>query len=479
MKLKYLYFLAFALLLFTDCKKDLGNYDYSPPSEPVIAGLKNVTFPALIGDSLIVAPKITLADADPQKDLTYEWKITVQELFKEVSYVGYPLKMVYNLGPGDRTAKLVVTDKRNGLVYSIPFKITGTTQFSVGQLVLSNDNGLAKFSFVKPDNTVLANLYESLNAEALPANAVQLYYSKPLVYQPNTKEEYWLLCDNPTNSGVILDASTLLKRSLFTTQFFSPPAVISPGYLEPYLYPAQMGTVPNGVINGKLYIGIQSTAPNADDYGKFANEQSGDYNLSKYFTHGNTFYFGFDMKSKAFITFSGDGTYAGTNYVVDAQSTGFDPKKVGMSNLVYMKAGNGATSYAFFKADDGSINELSFIYPFGDAKSFKAISKRVFAGAALVNTDTKWQRNSLNVFYFSSNDKIYRYNPVNEDLKVLDANMGGKKVSMLKISDDDNTLTVGVEGSIYTLNVSVGINGVITKTINGIPGAPVDLLIRN
>lgn len=479
MKLKYIYLLACAVLLFASCKKDLGNYDYSPPSEPVIAGLKDVTYPALIGDSLLIAPKITLAGADPEKDLSFEWRIMVQEQLKEISFIGPKLKMVYNLGPGDRIAKLIVTDKRNGLVYTIPFKITGTTQFSVGQLVLSVDNGIAKFSFVKPDNTVLANLYESLNGEPLPANPVQLYYSKPLVYQPNTKEEYWLLCDNPASSGVILDASTLLKKSMFTTQFFSPPAVISPGYLEPYLYPAEMGTVPNGVINGKLYVGIQSTAPNADDYGKFANEQSGDYNLSKYFTHGNTFYFGFDMKSKAFVTFSGDGTYAGANYIMDAQSTGFDPKKVGMSNLLYMKASNGGTSYAFFKADDGSISELSFIYPFGDAKSFKAISKRVFAGAALINADTKWQRNSLNVVYFSSNDKVYRYNPVNQDLKALDANMGGKKVSMLKISDDDNTLTVGVEGAIYTVNVTAGVNGVITKTINGIPGAAVDILIRN
>lgn len=479
MKFRYIYLLSFVIILYTSCKKDLGNYTYSPPSEPVIAGLKDGVFPALIGDSLILNPKITISDADPAKDLEYEWRISVQELLRENVYKGYPLRMVYNLGPGERSARLIVTDKRNGLKYTIPFKITGTTQFSVGQLILSSDNGKSKFSFVKPDGTVLPDLYQSLNGEALPDNPVQLYYSKPLAYQLNTKEEYWLLCDQSAQGGVVIDAGTLLKKTFFDAQFFSAPAVISPGYLEPVFYPSQMGTVPNGVVNGKFYVGTQSTAPNADDYGKFGNEQSGDYTMSKYFTHGSNFYFGFNTKAKAFIIFAGDGSYTGSSYPIDAASTGFDPKNVGMDDLLYMRAGDGGTSYAFFKAADGSVSELSFTYPFGDAKSFKALGKRAFKGASLVTAATKWQRSSLNVFYFSSNDKIYRYNPVNEDLKVLDANFGGKAVSMLKISADDNTLTVGVEGSVHTVNVSVGVNGIITKTINGIPGAPVDILIKN
>jgi hypothetical protein len=90
----------------------------------------------------------------------------------------------------------------------------------------------------------------------------------------------------------------------------------------------------------------------------------------------------------------------------------------------------------------------------------------------------KWVANSINVFYFSSKDKIYRYNPINEDLRVLDADLGGKTISMLKISQNDNTLTVGTNGSVYTLDVSTGKTGNITKTINGIPGQPIDIIIK-
>ncbi|SEO95157.1 PKD-like family protein [Mucilaginibacter gossypiicola] len=478
MKLKSIAILVFITVLYTSCKKDPGNYVYSPPSEPVVAGLNNETFPALLGDTLTIQPKITLAGADPLKDLDFEWHITVQEELREAVYKGYPLKMVYNLGPGDRACKLTITDKRNGLFYNFVFKITGTTQFSAGSIVLSNDNGVTKLSFVKPDKTMLGDIYKSLNKDDLPINPVELYYSKPLPYQPNTKEEYWVLSNDPNKSGVVLDASTLLKRTDFAAQFFSPPAVINTGYLEPFLGPVQMGTVPTGVINGKLYVGVSSTAPFADDYGKFANEQGGDYTMSKYFTHGSSFFIGYDVKGKAFITFGSDGTYSGTNYKIDTASTGFDPKNVGYDNLLFMKPTEGGPSYAFFKTATGTITELSFSYPMGDDRTFKGLGKRIFKGSALIDDDTRWVVNSLNVFYFSSKGKIYRYNPINEDIRQLDADFGGKKVSMMKISLDDNTLTVGADGAVYTLDISVSKTGNITKTITGIPGEPIDIVIR-
>ncbi|WP_443938533.1 PKD-like family lipoprotein [Pedobacter sp. MW01-1-1] len=474
MKIKHILLAALVALVYTACKKDLGNYDYNPPSEPVIKEFKDSTFKALLGDSLILKPNISIADANPLTDLSYEWLIMVQEELREATYTGYPLRIVYNLGPGLRSAKLKITDKRNGLQYVIPFKILGSTAFSVGKLVLSSDNGVTKLSFVKADNkTVIPDIYNAFHGQALPNNPVELFFVNPLPYQPITQQQYWVLCADPTKQSPLLDASTLLRKSYFNEQFFTPPATITPGHLE-----SLMGSVTNGVINGRLYIGVQSTAPFAPDYGKFANDQAGDYTLSKYFTRGNGFYFGFDIKHKSFVNFGGDGTFL-NDYKVDATGTAFDPKNVGMDDLLYMQTGQLGMYYAFFRASEGSVYELAFSYQFDNTtKKMKAEYKRVFKGNSLVNADTKWQRNSLNVFYFSSNDKIYRYNPLNEDLKALDADFGGKKISMLKISADDNTLTVGASGSVYSVDVSVGKNGSITETINGIPGSPVDIVIR-
>jgi len=474
MKFRIILTLAVLVGLYTACKKDLGNYDYHPPSEPTISEFRDSTFTALLGDSLILNPKISLADADPKKDLSFEWRIAVAEEQREAVYTGFPLKMVFNLGPGLRSSKLIIIDNRNGLRYMIPFKILGSTQFSVGSLILSDDNGTGKLSFVKPDHTVVADIYKSFHNEDLPKNPVQLYFSDPLPYQPITNQDYWVLCNDGTKKSPVLDASTLLRKRYFNEQFFTTPSVINVGRLVPF-----MGTVPTGVINNKLYVGVVSTAPFAPDYGKFANEQSGDYLLSKHFTFTGSLYFGFDTKSKGFVTFGGDGSYLGKDYVVDPEGTAFDPKNVGMDDLLFMQTGQAGTFYAFFKAPDGTITELSFSYTFDSStKRVTALSKRVFAGASLVQTDSKWVRNTLNVFYFTSNDKIYRYNPLNADLRVLDANFSGKKITMLKISTDDNALTVGTAGSVYTVNVSVGVNGVITNTIDGIPGAAVDIVTR-
>lgn len=144
-----------------------------------------------------------------------------------------------------------------------------------------------------------------------------------------------------------------------------------------------------------------------------------------------------------------------------------------------MQTSQSGTHYAFFRSPDRSIYELKFSYSFDAAsRSIKAEQKRIFKGSTLVNEDTKWQRTSLNVFYFTSNDRIYRYNPLNEDLRLLDADFGGKKISLLKISTDDNSLTVGTSGTLSVLDVSVGKNGNIVRSINGIPGLPVDLVTR-
>lgn len=474
MKLRLIYILALVAIFSASCKKDLGNYKYTPPSEPVVEGITDANIAALIGDSLIIKPKVTLAGADPLKDLSFEWKIILLEELRELTVTGYPFKMLFNLGTGERAATLVVTDKRNGLIYKYKFKITGTTQFSNGTVILSNDGGKAKLSFARPDNSILANIYESLQpGKTLPNNPVQLYYSKPLPYQLLSKEEYWIMCNDPVGGSVIVNPSTMQFKDDFKSQFFLPPPVVVPGYLE-----TDMGTLSRGVVNGQFYTGVFTTAPFAPDYGKYANSYQGDYSLSPYFSKEGGYIFGFDTKSKAFVGFDGGGTYFGTNYT--SETLPFNPKNVGMSNLMYMKAVNGQTTYAFFRDETGTYEYTFFISFNGLPRAIIPQSKRLFKGSAQVMADSKWVRNSINVFYFSSNDKIYRYNPINEEVRALDATFSGKKVSMLKISADDNTLTVGVDGALYSLDVTTGKNGSIitTKTINGIPGSPVDVLIR-
>jgi hypothetical protein len=46
------------------------------------------------------------------------------------------------------------------------------------------------------------------------------------------------------------------------------------------------------------------------------------------------------------------------------------------------------------------------------------------------------------------------------------------------MADNDNTLIAGVEGSLYFLDVSTGVFGNVIKKIDGIPGDPVDVVVK-
>ncbi|RFS20666.1 hypothetical protein DVR12_19090 [Chitinophaga silvatica] len=471
MKNKLFNILAAAIMLLYACKKDLGNYNYNVPTVPKITGLADSTVNAFVGDSLIIKPEISLEGGDAIKDLTFNWEIIVAEEARTVQYTGYPLRIVYNLKPMTRTAKLTVTDNRNGMKYFYKFFIKGGTQFSVGQTVLSIDNGITKLSFIRPDSSVIPNLYYALHNEDLPANPVQLF-AKPLAYQQGSVEDYWVICKDPAKPSVILDGSTMLRKIYFDKQFFKTPDPLVTEKCD-----GAMG-IPTGIFNGKLYISVTTTAPFAPDFGKFSSVVAGNYQLSSYYTRTPSYYFAFDKLSHGFVTFNGGGGYMGSDYNVTAAEI-FNPKNLGTGELLFMQAVP-STSYAFYKSTDGNIYEYTFIIDMNnyDLRTIKPVKQRIFKGASLIQADTRWEKSTVDIFYFTANDKIYRYNPVNEDLRQLDADFGGKKVSMIKLNDTNTALLAGIEGSVVTLDVSVGKNGNIVSKINGIPGSPIDIVTR-
>ncbi|QJB31986.1 hypothetical protein HF324_11540 [Chitinophaga oryzae] len=464
--------IVFCLLagVIASCKKDLGNYKYHVPAAPQLAGITDSTVNAIVGDSLVISPAVTLEDGNPAKDLVFDWDISVAEEARSDHYTGYPLRIVYNLKPMVRNAKITVTDQRNGIKYFYKFKINGGTRFSKGTAVLSTDKGITRLSFIRPDSTVNPDLYHTLHNEDLPANPVQLF-AKPLVYQENSVEDYWVICKDPAKQSVIIDGSTMLRKRYFGEQFFKPPVP-----METQAFNGAQG-IPTGIINGKLYLSITSTAPYAPDFGKFSSMQTGNYYLAPYYSRYN-FFFGFDTIRHGFVTFDGGGNFMGSDYQVAGSA--FNPANLGPGELLYMQV-IPSVSYAYYKSADGNVYEYTFTVQMSnyDLRTIIPSRKRVFKGSALLTPDSRWQRSSVDVFYFTSNDRIYRYNPVNEDLRPLDANFNGKKVTMLKLSTDGNVLTAGIEGSVVRLDVSVGKNGNIAGRVNGIPGAPVDIISRN
>jgi len=446
------------------CYDDLGNYTYHEVEDPKVSGLEGQTFVAFLGDSLIIEPHIDHSLMGTE-DLTFEWNIANHVDLRSELYYGPTLRMVFRLKPDKYQARLTISNKSNGMKYFYNFFIEGRTEFSSGTVVLSNDQGVARLSFIKGGSDLRANLFATLHSEDLPRDPKQI-----IIVDHYWLKAYHVITGEENRPGVIIDATSMLRVRNLEDNFFDAPANI---------HGESLRTVPNGVstgvFSGKLYCGQWQTCPCSPIFGFYGDAAVGDYELAPQFNFYGSHYLGFDTKKRRFVQFDININYMASDYQVIPMSEDevFDPKDLDVDLLALMNI-NPETTYAFGKADDGKVYE----YKFQDVPGvFFVKGFHEFVGADLLQEDTKWQASPFEIIYFTSNDKIYRYNPTNEDLRPLDADFGGKKVTMIKLVGDD-LLVAGVEGSLYYLDISTGQNGSVYKVIDNIPGYPVDVVVR-
>ena len=446
------------------CYDDQGNYTYHEPEDPVVLELVDSTFVAYVGDSLVIKPHIEHSLVDTE-DLTFDWEISNFVDLRGEYYSGPVLRMLFNLKPETYPAKLTITNHSNGMKYFYHFKIEGRTEFSTGTVILSNDQGVARLSFLKGDTALRANLFEGLHGENLPKDPKQI-----IIVDHHWLSAYHVITGEEDKPGVIIDAATMLRVRNLEDNFFDKPSG---------LHAESLTTVSNGVstgvFSGKLFCGQWQTCPCSPIFGFYGDAAVGDYELAPQFNFYGSHYLGFDKKVRGMVQFDVVMNYIGSGYQVIPMTDGdvFDPKDMKV-DLVSLMNINPETTYAFGKADDGTIYE----YKFQDVPGvFFVKGFREFSGADLVREDSHWVASLFEVIFFTSGDKIYRYNPVNEELHALDVDFGGKNVTMIKLQDDD-LLMAGVEGKLYYLDVSTGQNGTVTKVIDNIPGYPVDVVVR-
>ncbi|WP_157274080.1 PKD-like family lipoprotein [Pedobacter sp. BAL39] len=463
-------------MLLSACHKDLGDYDINMPGTPQVTNLDSV-YMANVGDSLIIKPTISNVDG---AEIELQWRISVIN-GPELNFVGPALRTIFGLEAKRYQARLTVYNKTNGMKYFHNFFIEGATDFAAGTAVLSIEDGTTQLSFVKPDGSVQARLYRAIHGEDLPSNPKNLFLLRNR-FTNNSIMGYWIITKN---GGVALDANTMLLNPKYPNSlkdnFFLAPDEIEVGSIVAHPQGVMMG-----IINGSFYGGTTNTWDQSNTYGMFGLPSEGDYQLASSFVmnfsqvNGQTFnyFIAFDKNRKQFLRFNfyGGPMYFGTQYSVNSTSI-FDPINVGL-DLVQMIQLNGDDTFAYCKAADGQLYELKFNVEFNGPFTFKPQHKRLFIRPDLINEDTKWQGANNGVIYIASGTKVYRYNPLNQEVRELVTNFGGKKITMIKISDDQESLMVGTEGTIYFVNIGVGQYGTFIKKIEGIPGTVVDMTIR-
>ena len=128
-------------------------------------------------------------------------------------------------------------------------------------------------------------------------------------------------------------------------------------------------------------------------------------------------------------------------YRVQAPQSGEDR----VESVLTMQSVSNEVNYIFGKDPaDGQIYELKFSVK-SDPKTITPIHKKIFSGQDKVDENTLWAFTNPEVFYFSHQDKIYRYNPLNGEIKALEADFKQKNITLLKLKDSD-TLIAGTDG---------------------------------
>ncbi|WP_257666364.1 PKD-like family lipoprotein [Parapedobacter tibetensis] len=472
--MRYILSISIVALLFASCYKDKGNYDINMPEIPVVGNLDTL-YEAIVGDSLIIEPQVTAA-ADA--DIELEWSIGVPEApAGAYEFLGSSLRIVFGLQANRYTARLTVHNKTNGMRYFHTFVIQGITEFVRGTTVLSVEDGITRFSFIKPDSTVQPRIYEAINGKQLLDEPIHLFYMSDLG-TGGMPLGYWLIS---RHGGVRLNVSTMQEDPLYpntlATNFFSPPANMTVGSFQQFERGVLMG-----IVNGKFYGGTTNTWNQAATYGMFGGYADGDYELAPTFVmstvDNNTSFIAFDRERQQFLRFNlyNGPTYFGTQYSVINPEI-FDPLHVGM-DLIDMVQINNADTYAYVSGEDGTVYELLFNVNFNGPFTFTPGHERPFVRQELFGENTKLLAARNGVIYIASGSKVYQYNPLNEEVRELNTQFN-TPVTMIKFTDGENTLVVGSGTSLYYLAIQTGRFGDLTGQIDDIPGYPVDIAFRN
>lgn len=465
--------LLVASMLLNACYKDKGNYSYEKVDAPAIASLDTV-YKAIVGDSLIIDPGVSISNS---ANLSLQWRIGGPDLKQDLVFEGKVLRTIFGLDAKRYSGRLIVTNNDNGMKYFRNFFIDGITDFSVGATVLSIEEGHPQLSFVKNDGTIRARVYEAINGEPLPANPICLIGAIKENLVPRVVRRYWVISNDGKEGGVEIDPNNFKKLKSLAANYFDPPATLSPSYFTDN----PSGTI-HGIVDGKFVWGYDLTWDQAPIYGMFGVPLEGDYELSPHLISNyatGTFYIGYDVKKKSFLRINLYGTpvYFGTSYETITTTNAFDPKNTGL-DLIHLAQVNNQNCYAFGRDAAGVLYELRFTVNFTGPFTFTPGYKKQFKQPELITAKTKWVNTNSGIFFFSSGSKIYRYNPDNETFQALSADFAGKDVTMIKLIDQ-NTLVAGTEGKLLYLDVRTGVNGTVIKTVEGIPGTPMDLYQRN
>lgn len=396
------------VLAFVGCYDDKGCYDYDQLLEIEITGLiPDKEYTAFVAEPFQIPISVEVKNGD-LSDISYEWKLEGKVISTEKDLdviANFPVKV-------GMYAQLDVIDNRTGVRNITLFKVSVSSAFKNGWLILSDVGDKSQLSFMRNDNVFVEDVYYRQNNEYLSAGA----YAICEHWLPWSAElgQVFVACQKGSGYSVELDGNNFLKMVNTKDEFIDGAPMD--------FCPQSMDCVMNWdylISAGKLYTREQPNGMNAKyQEGAFPNfPVSGDYELLPWTLRGNIFFnsdvLAFDKKHCSYVLLR-DGMMREFNYANDPVKA-FNP-----SNMGKILLGGGAMNINSYQdefltflmdVDTDKIYVQKFKFAGWSAKAYSSIAEVEFPEAGLVQENTKFAVCSGRKYvYFTSGSNLYVYN---------------------------------------------------------------------
>lgn len=433
-------------ILFSACRKDLGNYKYQEINELEVSGI-NDNYDIQVGGMLNIVPVLGFSK-DPNfspDNYSYEWisfnESAAQAEQRKSLYKGQNFDIPFALGIGTYSVFYVVTEKSTGVSWRKRFivKVTGT--YKGGWGVLSEVNGGSRLDYFQYDHATVSypKVYRDFTSQFADAATGQVLklegkpkflagWSNRVAAVSGYKYYFYVGTETQTNKINLTDGNW---KDSYPFKFESAgatalthvdnimPALSGDGYafldgdvfVSSYTFNMAFGTPINRLTGNTAYFKVSPYVAVIRG-GVSANALM------------------YDVTNKRFVRNVNAATTSVSPLTYTAGTSPFNPNAVGM-DLVWMGQtyAYGGRAYAVLK--DGSKYYLARM---NNAAAFSAYAWDEITNITdIANAEHFAVDQQYGYLHYSVGGKVYQYDVDSKTSKLM-KDYGNLKISMLKVN---------------------------------------------
>jgi|GEM_PF-6369528 len=441
--------LCLLLIVLTGCYKDKGNYDLHPINELTITSTTPDTI--LFNQFDRIKVKVDIAQTIPGEEYSYRWTaysyLNVGRTNDTLGF-GTAIDTIVRVNPGDYYLLFAATGKKTGITTFKKFFMRVSSIYSEGWIVLDGEGSDQQLSLIRPDGSIMRNVYQTANGENLPANGFRVRVLNTYLGD----QDVFLLTKN---GGVSMDYISFRKQLNYQNWFFQAPETIAPSNI----FYNKLGVAGFLINNGKVhYIPFSYTGPR-----RYGAPLEGDYVISPHvfpmMSSDNAIFF--DTKYQRFLT-HGNGKLTP---LISPAGSAFDLANVGKT-LVYAGESNNDFHNCLFKDNNA---DKYYVYRINTSAANIAAEKYEVADAPEIK-DAKFFASSgiyLQIYYAVGN-RIYLLDIPAQKARLVYTFPAGVQITAMRLKmaqglliqypDNNRTITVGAlennEGKVYSFSIS-------------------------